>query len=220
MNKTLLCFDMLEDYVVDINDETIHIEAKRWKNRSSIDKIIIAIHLFFSPVMVAGFSIFFFFVVRELNFYTVVFPTAALLGFVLNTHILINKINCSNKFRAIIDLRGITYGSSNKTFFIPWEKVESFGLVNKVWRASPMLTLKYRTYSCIYVSTSKIDTHSLRKKFQKQLSSSMELRNTEEYFLFAFIGDCDENKESQVCEKFLHIILKFVDAQKEISDFF
>lgn len=218
MSKTTVRYDMLEHYIVDMKDSGVCVEVKPWISQPHLTKIFDIIYWFFPSVIMASGAIFFICISRDFNFYSVAFSICSLLLFTLQTVIFVNKVKCSNKYKVAIDSRGVIYGNSKATFFISWEKVKSFGIVNKVRRASPYLTNKYDTYSCIYISKVELDKFLLRKKFQKQLSRYIELRNTEEFMLLAFLHNCNENSEILIYEKLRDFILHFTDNAKEIND--
>ncbi|MBE6644663.1 MAG: hypothetical protein E7612_04695 [Ruminococcaceae bacterium] len=218
MSTTTVYYDMLEHYIVDINDDKICVEVKPWTNQSCVAKIFDIVFWFFPSLFMIGAAIFFICISRELNFYNIAFPIAALLFSALITVLFVNKIKCSNKYKTVINSQGLTYGNSKEKFFIPWEEVKSFGMVNKVYRTTLYMTPKYQTYSCIYISRSRFEEFSLRKKFQKHLSRFNELKSTEEFFLLAFTNSSDKTTEYEIYEKIRNFILQHVDRENEMSD--
>lgn len=149
-------------------------------------------------------------------FYAVTFILMSVALAWCNIYVTMLKEKRIKKFSFELSAQGITHIDAKSMYFISWEEVASFGLVNHIaifrtdnWNPS-------NNQTCLYFSKKVHDEKYLRKKFDRSQFKMHKHSSTNEIIVFGFLED---DLPVELTEKILKFIYSFCEKEKEKSFF-
>ena len=214
--KTMVERNFLGDYILDFFDDSLVVTVKQVK------RLKIVLYIFLSALFLIPFSSFCICIsvialMAKQYFYAVIFSFMLLFIDWYTIGCLMYSILISRKFKFVIDKNGVTHNDINKTYYLSWNEISSYGYVNNNYNC-------LQTYGdadsaakqiVLYFSTKTHTKKYLRNRFNQLASNPIHKHCSKK----GFISFCFWENDVDIIfiDKFNTCIELYIDKNKEIS---